>query len=84
MLKFIQMYQDYEIIDARFTVEQVVNLVRHIFRADESQDIFDFELDLGQYQELLLATACFKTPDPYLSMEQRIEAFFQSTSMMMD
>lgn len=86
MLKFIQLYEDYEVVDNRLSVEEALNLVRHLLQTNNNttaQDLFEFELDLGQFHELLVATACFKHPDPYLSVQQRVELFFQSASLLM-
>lgn len=83
VVKLIQLFEDYEIIDKTFTVEDAVKLIRHVCYSNNEQDLFDCEIELRLFHEILLATACYKHPDPYLTVQQRIETFFKATSLLM-
>jgi hypothetical protein len=86
---FTQCLLDRNVLDVAFTSDRVLAVVQRVARtskkeADEMQQRQnggllpmreDDELTFDEFQEALIVTACFKFPDPYISLESRVEKF---------
>ncbi|KAF0686463.1 Aste57867_21740 [Aphanomyces stellatus] len=74
LLKFVS---DKSIEDLGFTDERIMQVVGHVCqgRTLSKTELMAKEVTFEAFQEAMIAMACHKFPDPYLSVENRFEKF---------
>ncbi|CAK4630790.1 unnamed protein product [Aphanomyces euteiches] len=74
LLKFVT---DKNIEDFSFTNDRIMQVVGHVCqgRTLSKTELMSKEISFEAFQEAMIAMACYKFPDPYLSIENRFEKF---------
>ncbi|RLN66867.1 hypothetical protein BBJ28_00015298 [Nothophytophthora sp. Chile5] len=77
---------DRGVLDMTLTTEKVLAIISKVSRSaaaasdgsskDASRSREDEAVSYAEFEEVLIAVACHKFPDPYISLESRVEKFF--------
>lgn len=77
---FSQCLLDRNVLDMTFNSEKVLAVVQRVARTATKEtgpvvDVGSEEITFDEFQEAMVVVACYKFPDPYSSLESRLEKF---------
>ncbi|KAJ1488141.1 hypothetical protein T484DRAFT_2140210 [Baffinella frigidus] len=78
--EFLLMAKESGLIDINLTKANVLNIFVYVQNdgniMDDEEGDEDTEMDFSEFCEALCGCACYKTLDPYMSLEMRVESLF--------